>query len=306
MAVVKEKQIDIASERLNQLGFRVTFGNNTYEHDEFFSTPIEDRIEDMHAAFQDPNVKGILTVLGGYHANQLLKYIDYELIRANPKIFCGFSDITALQAAIFAKTGLITYYGPHFSSFGMKHGFDYTLQSFIEAVTNDAPFEIIPSPEWSDDSWYLDQEDRNFVKNDGPVIIQAGKAEGRLIGGNLCTLNLLQGTEYMPSLVDSILFIEDDEESHIHAFDRDLQSLLHLPVASGIRGVLIGRFQKSSNVTEAAIRKVIADKRELAGIPVIANVNFGHTQPITTIPIGATAKIEAEGSISKIIIEQKE
>ena len=304
MAVVKGKQIEIAKERLNQLGFEVTFGKNTSEHDEFFSTSIENRLEDLHAAFADPKVKGILTVLGGYHANQLLKYIDYELIAANPKVFCGYSDITALQAAMYKKTGLIAYYGPHFSSFGMKHGFDYSLQSFIEAVTNDAPYELLPSAEWSDDPWYLEQDARTFMKNDGPVVIQEGKAEGRLIGGNLCTLNLLQGTEFMPSLKESILFIEDDEESHIHTFDRDLQSLLHLPDASGIQAVLIGRFQKASNVTEAAIRKMILDKRELAGIPVIANVNFGHIQPIATIPFGARAFIVAEGTKTKIIIEQ--
>ncbi|MGG5253920.1 S66 family peptidase [Neobacillus sp. SM06] len=304
MAVVKGKQIEIAKERLNQLGFEVTYGRNTSEHDEFFSTSIENRLEDLHAAFADPNVKGILTVLGGYHANQLLKYIDYELIAANPKIFCGYSDITVLQAAMYKKTGLISYYGPHFSSFGMKHGFDYSLQSFIEAVTNDAPYELMPSTEWSDDPWYLEQDTRTFMKNDGPIVIQEGKAEGRLIGGNLCTLNLLQGTEFMPSLKESILFIEDDEESHIHIFDRDLQSLLHLPDASGIQAVLIGRFQKASNVTEAAIRKMILDKRELAGIPVIANVNFGHIQPIATIPFGARAFISAEGTKTKINIEQ--
>lgn len=304
MAVVKGKQIEIATERLNKLGFQVTFGKNTYEHDEFFTTSIEERIEDLHAAFKDPNVKGILTVLGGYHANQLLKFMDFELIKENPKVFCGYSDITALQAAIYKKTGLVTYYGPHFSSFGMKHGFDYSLQSFIEAVTNEAPYEITPSREWSDDPWYLDQEDRTFLQNEGPIVIQEGKASGRLIGGNLCTLNLLQGTEFMPSLSNSILFIEDDEESHIHSFDRDLQSLLHLPDAAGIQGVLIGRFQKTSNTTEAAIRKMIADKRELAGKPVIANVDFGHTQPMATIPIGAGASIEAEGSMTKITIDQ--
>lgn len=304
MAVVKEKQIEIAAERLSQLGFRVTFGKNTYEHDEFFTTPIEDRVNDLHEAFNDPGVKGILTVLGGYHANQLLKHIDFELIKRNPKIFCGFSDITALQAAMYKKTGMISYYGPHFSGFGMKHGFDYSLQSFIEAVTNDAPYEIIPSPQWSDDPWYLDQEDRTFFQNDGPIVIQEGEAEGVLIGGNLCTLNLLQGSEFMPSLKDSILFIEDDHESHIHTFDRDLQSLLHLPDAGGIKGILIGRFQRASNVTEAAIRKMIATKDELVGIPIVANVNFGHTQPIATIPFGARGTIKAAGTAAKIIIEQ--
>lgn len=305
MAIIKGEQLRIAQERLNQLGFTITYGKNAELHDEFFSTSIEERIEDLHDAFTDPNVKGILTVIGGYNANQLLNYIDFEIIKNNPKILCGFSDITALQGAIYKKTGLITYSGPHFSSFGVKHGFEYTLDSFINAVTNDAPYEILASSDWSDDPWYLDQEDRHFIKNNGYTVIQEGDAEGRLIGGNLCTLNLLQGTEFMPSLKDSILFIEGDEESHALTFDRDLQSLLHLPDAQGIKGILIGRFQKNSQVTEEALRKIIESKKELHGIPVIADVNFGHVQPYATIPIGGRAAIKAKGFESEIWIEQR-
>lgn len=304
MAIVKDKQIDIALERLNKLGFHVTFGENVYEHDEFYSTSIKDRIEDLHAAFKDPNVKGILSAIGGYHTNQLLKYIDFDLINANPKVFCGFSDITALNAAIYSKTGLITYSGPFFSSFGVKHGFEYTLQSFLEAVTNDAPYEINPSETWSDDPWYLDQENRTFIKQEGYLTIQQGEANGKLIGGNLSTLNLLQGTEFMPPLQDSILFIEDDEEAHPHSFDRGLQSLLHLPDASGVKGVLIGRFQNATNMTETAIKKIINSKHELRKIPVIANVNFGHVQPMATIPYGGKATVSAIGLKIKIILEQ--
>lgn len=304
MAIIKGEQLRIAQERLNQLGFTVTFGKNAEVHDAFFSSSIEERVDDLHDAFADPNVKGILTVIGGYNANQLLKYIDFELIKSNPKVFCGFSDITALQGAIYRKTGLISYSGPHFSSFGVKHGVEYTLESFISAVTNDAPYEIFPSSHWSDDPWYLDQDDREFIKQDGYMILHEGQAEGTLIGGNLSTLNLLQGTEYMPSLENSILFIEDDEESHPLAFDRDLQSLLHLPDARGIKGILIGRFQKNSQVTEEALRMIIASKKELKGIPVIANVNFGHVHPFATIPIGGKASISAHESSIEIWVEQ--
>lgn len=304
MAILKEEQINISIERLTQLGFVVSFGKNTSSHDEFFSTSIEERIEDLHEAFLDPNVKGILTAIGGYNANQLLKYINYDIIRNHPKVFCGYSDITALAGAIYTKTGLITYSGPHFSSFGVKYGFEYTLDSFIQAVTNDAPYEVDPSTHWSDDAWYLDQEDRTFVENEGYLVLQEGKAEGTLIGGNLCTLNLLQGTEFMPSLKDSILFIEDDEESHALSFERNLQSLLHLPDAKYIKGVLIGRFQKDSHLTEDAIRRIIASKRELAGLPIVANVNFGHVQPFATIPLGAHATISVNGQQIEITIDQ--
>jgi muramoyltetrapeptide carboxypeptidase LdcA involved in peptidoglycan recycling len=305
LALIKGKQVEFAIERLTGLGFQVTFGKNAEDHDEFFSTSIEQRIEDLHEAFQNPRVKGILTALGGYNANQLLNYIDYDLIKNNPKVFCGYSDITALHAAIYKKTGLITYSGPFFSSFGIKSGFDYTLQYFLEAVTNDAPFDVNPSSFWSDDPWYAEQEDRTFHDQEGNLVLQEGTSAGKLIGGNLSTLNLLQGTEYMPSLSESILYIEDDEEAHIYNFDRQLQALLHTPDAKGIKGILIGRFQKGSNVTEAALRKVIKDKPELKDIPVIVNVNFGHVQPIATIPFGANACISAAGTDTKITIEQR-
>lgn len=304
MAILKDDQIKIAIDRLATLGFKVTFGKHVYNHDEFFSSSIEERVEDLHEAFQDTNVKGIISVIGGFNSNQLLKYIDFELIKQNPKVFCGYSDITALSLSIFQKTGLITYSGPHFSSFGMKHGFEYTMECFLEAITNDAPFEVTPSKVWSDDSWFLNQEQREFHPQTGYFIIQEGNTEGTLIGGNLCTMNLLQGTEFMPSLKGAILFIEDDYATYTDVFDRQLQSLLHLPDASELKGVLIGRFQKESNMTEESLRKIISTKQELRGLPVIANVNFGHTQPIATIPVGAIAKISALDGRMEILIEQ--
>ena len=112
LAIVKGEQRRLAEERLTELGFHVTYGDTTLVHDDFYSNSIEDRIADLHAAFKDPNVKGILTAVGGYNANQLLRYIDYDLIQANPKVICGYGDITALLLAIYKKTGLTTYVGP--------------------------------------------------------------------------------------------------------------------------------------------------------------------------------------------------
>lgn len=199
MAVIKGEQRKIAEERFVQSGFKVTYGNNIFEHDEFFSNSVKARIEDLHDAFSDPKVKAIITVIDGYNANQLLRHIDYELIKKNPKVFCGYSDITALNLAILQKTGLITYSGPHFSTFGAKAGFEYTQQYFLKAVTEENGSPVKASERWSDDAWYLDQDNRNFHKNEGYRVLQEGSAEGTIVGGNLCTLNLLQGTEYMPS-----------------------------------------------------------------------------------------------------------
>ncbi|CAH0347356.1 putative murein peptide carboxypeptidase [Bacillus sp. CECT 9360] len=185
MAIIKGEQREIAEDRLKQLGFNVTYGKNINDHDEFFSNSIEARVEDLHEAFADRNVKGILTVIGGYNANQLLRSIDYELIRRNPKVFCGYSDITGLNLAILQKAGLVSYSGPHFSTFGVKAGFEYTQDYFLKAVTEAKEYTIEASETWSDDAWFLDQHNRTFHKNEGYRILQEGAAEGTIIGGNL-------------------------------------------------------------------------------------------------------------------------
>ena len=302
LAIISQETREIALRRLREMGFKISFSKYAEECDEFKSSSIEHRIEDIHEAFKDKKVKGILTAIGGFNSNQLLKYLDYDLIKANPKILCGYSDITALQNAIFRKVGLVTYSGPHFSTFGMLKGLDYTIEYFKKCVMESGPFEVRPSKEWSDDEWYKNQEKREFIKNKGFLVINEGEAEGTIIGGNLCTLNLLQGTEFMPSLKNTILFIEDDEESKPQHFDRDLQSLIHLPDFDGVKGIVIGRFQKASEMSEKLLTKIIKTKRELNDIPVIANVDFGHTTPHITFPIGGKARILASKDKTKLEI----
>ncbi|MFA9555750.1 S66 peptidase family protein [Evansella sp. AB-rgal1] len=302
LAIVDESVRKLAVKRLKDLGLNVRFSKNAEEIDEGSSSTIESRMDDLHEAFADKNVKAILTTLGGYNSNQLLKYINYELIKNNPKIFCGYSDITALSNAIYRKTGLITYSGPHFSTFGMEKGANYTLDFFKKCMIDEEPINIVPASYWSDDKWYMNQTDRHFIKNSGYSVICEGSGEGTLIGGNLCTLNLLQGTEFMPSLKNSVLFIEDDYESNALTFDRDLQSVLHLPDFEAVRGIVIGRFQKGSNISEETIRKIVHSKKELSSIPVIYHADFGHTTPIFTFPIGGHVKIQAKDEQVKIII----
>lgn len=131
MAILGDDCIELATKRLEELGLKVTFGKYVKDFDEdYMCTNAKDRAEDLNEAFRDKNVKAILTVIGGFNSNQILKYLDFEMIKNNPKILCGFSDITILLDAIYAKTGLVTYYGPHYSSFGMKKGFEYTLEKF--------------------------------------------------------------------------------------------------------------------------------------------------------------------------------
>ena len=294
--LIGEETKRIATKRFEDMGLTLSFGKHVNEMDDFASSSIQSRLEDLHDAFADKNVRAILTVIGGFNSNQLFKYIDWDLIKSNPKIFCGYSDITALNNAIYAKTGLITYSGPHYSTFGQKLHFDYSLEHFKKCLLSDEQFEILPSKEWSDDAWYMDQNKREPLQNNGFFTIHEGKAVGTIIGANLCTFNLLQGTEYMPSLQDSILFIEDDYESVPHTFDRDLQSLIHQSGFEGVRGIIIGRFQKASKMTNDLLKQIIESKKELINIPVIANVDFGHSDPKITFPIGGAAQIQADKS----------
>jgi len=301
-SLLSEETKNIANQRFYELGLKVSFGKHISENDEFLSSSIESRVEDLHEAFLDKNVKAIFTVLGGFNANQLLRHIDWNIIKNNPKIFCGFSDVTILNNSIYHKTGLVNYYGPHYSTFGQKLCFDYTLDYFKKCLLSEEEFLILPSDNWSDDVWYTNQEDRNFIKNNGFLVINEGEASGIILGGNLCTLNLLQGTEYFPDLSNSILFIEDDELSNPVTFDRDLQSLIHQPNFSKVKGLVIGRFQKISDVSNDKLIKIIKNKKELDNIPVVANVDFGHTDPKITFPIGGEAKIIVKNSGSEIKI----
>jgi GNAT superfamily N-acetyltransferase len=144
LSVVRQVLFDKALTLLTEKGFKITFSRNSREIDEVNSSSIESRVEDLHEAFLDKNVKAILTCIGGFNVNQILEYIDYSLIEANPKIICGFSDITALLNAIYSKTGLVTYHGPHFSSFGFeKKETDYTYSYFERCLMNSDSFGFI-------------------------------------------------------------------------------------------------------------------------------------------------------------------
>lgn len=294
MAILSEHTKEIASQRFKDLGLDLTFAHHVMDCDLFHSSSIQGRLDDLHKAFRDKQVKAIFTVIGGYNVNQLLDKIDYDLIAANPKILCGYSDITALQNAIYAKTGLVTYSGPHYSTLGMERGMAWSVDYLKKCLFSETPFIIEPSIQWSDDAWYLDQNERHFMPNEGYWQLQKGEAEGTIVGANLCTFNLLQGTAYMPSLQDTVLFLEEDAltagETAV-TFDRDLQSLVQQPMFEHVRGLIIGRFQRASRMSFEILKTIIQNKKELHGIPIVANVDFGHTDPMITFPIGGIISV---------------
>ena len=296
--VLEDDHSAVIDARFTEMGLRVTFGDHIDDRDDFDSSSVPARVSDLHAAFSDPDVAGILTVIGGFNSNELLPHLDWDLIAANPKIFCGFSDITALQNAMLARAGLVTYSGPHWSSFGMRDHFEQTQRWFIQAVFGSEPIDLLPVHTWTDDLWFLDQDNRTVLSNEGWWHLRDGHASGQVVGGNLCTLNLLQGTEYMPSLEGALLMIEDDAESDADTFCRDLTSLLQLPDGPGVRGLVIGRFQEQSGITRSLLEQIIARQDRVNGLPVLANVDFGHTNPLATFPIGGRAALTVGSSSS--------
>lgn len=300
LKIIGQDTRQIAKERFEALGLKVSFATNTTDDnwDMTGSTTIEKRVADIHEAFADPQVKGIFTIIGGANSNQLLPYLNYNLIRNNPKFFCGFSDITALLDGIYAQTGMVTFSGPHYSSIGMLKGNEYTIENLKIMMMGNRQNNVQPSPEWSDDLWFLDQENRTFIKNEGYWSIHQGSAQGTIIGGNLGTFNLLLGSPYRPAFEkDTILFIEDTEGADILLFERNLQALLYQPDFKNVKGIVIGRFQKGSKVTREQLEFILNNKKELADLPILANVDFGHSTPLLTIPIGGKATLK-DGQLS--------
>lgn len=295
---------NIALKHFDNLGLKVVFGKNINQTNKTGSSSVENRLKDLHDAFEDKNINGIIAVRGGYHSNDLLPNINWELIKNNPKVFCGFSDITALNNAILAKTNLITYSGPNFINFGQKHETEYMVKYFIECLMSDAPYDINSSITWNEDNWWANQDHRMLTPNEGVNVFNSNKSkiEGTILGGNLSTLNLLQGTGYLPTSEDVILFIEDDELVDINLFIRMLQALLQQKELEDIRGICIGRFKKESNINVSelvdAINEVIIQHK----VPIITNLDFGHTNPQFTIPIGGHVEIDLEKEIPVIKI----
>lgn len=307
LSLLSQETVNIAVENLHNLGLDVEFSKNSKEMNVFQSSPVDLRLQDLHDAFEDPNIKGILTVIGGFNSNQLLKHINYDLIKKNPKILCGFSDITALSNAIYAKTGLITYSGMHFSSFGILKENEFSINYFCKCLMQEGEFCLKPSSKWSNDEWWFDQNDRTFIKNVGYKIINQGlkdKIRGKILGGNLSAFCVLLGTEFAPSFEENtILFIEECSEQSISFFDRLLQSIIHQPNFKNVKALCIGRFEKETKMTDELLEKIIKSKAELNNIAIISNMDFGHTSPMITFPIGGLCEIEIKPNLKIKVTE---
>ena len=279
-----------AKEKLEALGFRLSFSEHYFENDIFDSAPIASRVADLEAAFANETVDAILTTIGGFNCNELLPYLDFDLIAQNSKIFCGYSDTTALLNAIYAKTGMQTYMGPAYSSFKMELGQQYQTTSWLNAVTQDT-YQLTPSLEWSSDAWYLPNAPRTFYPTEWKVY-NPGQASGIAIGGNISTLNLLTGTEFAPRPDKYVLFLEEAEDDDYLIIARHLTALLQ--AYPNPQAVVFGRFSKETKLTEEILLTILDKHPILKKVPVLYDLDFAHTQPLFTITIGGQVEIDTK------------
>lgn len=297
--VCSEDTIKRGYEYLKKKGFSIIEGQSvkllTQKHTAGTASV---RIKDIHDFVRRDDIGCIMAFWGGFNTNQLLDELDYELIRQNPKIFIGYSDMTALTSAITTKTGLITFSGPAVISFAKPDPFDYTW-NYFEKMCIEPQGDIIieSSKEYADDLYFLRRDNDYRIKkiNDGIKIFNQGNAVGEVVAGNLQTLLILQGTQYLPDMIGKILFIEEDETSTPAHVDRFLYQCKQLGWFDKISGLAIGRFTEQSGFSvDDSLEDILKEYFSKVRFPVLYNVDFGHSDPLITIPNGGTAEINAE------------
>ena len=294
---------------LESQGFRVKFGEFSLEMNGYVSATAEKRIKDINTFLKDPEVDIIIASIGGYNSNQLLDQLDYQLIRNTKKIFCGYSDITAMLLAIHYKTGIKVIHGPTFlpELCGYPRPYDYTMEYFEKALLNEkfsykAPrYNINEYRDWSEDEKKMLPKKRTDPTQ--WKVFNQGTAHAQIIGGNLQTLALLIGSEYCPIsyFENKILFLEDCCEK-LARVDAILQSLKLRGLFDKIRGLIIGKF---TNPEINLAIPVLLNKLKLSNeIPIIYDIDLGHTTPMISIPLGAISTLKVNEDIYWDISEE--
>lgn len=275
-----------AIKNLEDLGFKIKVGKNARGKWGIFSGTDKERLEDLHWAFSDPEIDAVWCVRGGDGSPRLLPKLDYNLIRKNPKIFVGYSDITALHLAIFQNCGLVTFHGP----VGTSEYSDYTKRHILNLLTNPtAKYKI----ELSD---YNKSQKSELYQT---TVITKGKCRGQLIGGNLSLLTALAGTPFgLKNMKGKILFIEDVEEQP-YRIERMLTQLRHSIDLTQLAGIALGVFEDckaTENKPSPSVIEYVQDRLGDLGIPVIYGLSFGHIRDQFTLPIGVNAELDTENA----------
>jgi len=307
-------RLENAKKFLEKKGFKVKLYPNTAKRNGYESAPAKERANEIMAAFMDKGVKAIICQIGGSTINRTLRHLDYEKIKENPKIFCGYSDISVLHYALLKKSNLLTYYGPcAMTQFGeFPEPIEYTVKQFNKAIINNHIGVIEPSKKWTDEilDWKkrLDLErPRKFKDNPGYEWLKKGNAKGKILGGCLPSICHLLGTEFWPDHKNSVLFIELPEGAQ---FDKGISLanadayLCDLELAgifAEIKGLIVGRPFRYTEEQVEKFKKIILDITKNYNFPILYGADIGHTDPQITIPLGNQVEIDSERNLFRFI-----
>lgn len=281
-------------------GFRIVEGSRTGKKDFYRSGSIAERVEELNALIRDPDVKCIMSTIGGTNSNSLLPYIDYAQLIKTPKIVVGFSDTTAILLGIYARTGLTTYYGPALvASFGELPPFVDTTYAYFDALLvhpAEAPFTLPRPDSWTDELLPWDTQDRaKEARPNAMATMHGGIAEGRLIGGNLNTIQGFWGSPYMPAIREGDILLIEDSMKDIATVERSFAFLKANGVFDRIAGLILGKHERFNDAGSGrAPRDVLAEVMGKTDIPVLAEFDCCHTHPMLTMPIGCRVRLDAD------------
>jgi muramoyltetrapeptide carboxypeptidase len=298
--------IERGYDRLRERGFHVVEAPQGRQRKGHAAGSVAARVEALHEFFADPRIHGILTFWGGWQSHQLLEYLDEELIRTHPKPLIGYSDITALLLGIFTRTGLVTFLGPGAVTFGKPILFDYTWESFRRTLMEPvAPMRLEPSSVFTDNPWWLEPGGQMVIRpapSPSWRCYQPGRVSGPLLGGNLSTMLLLSGTRWWPDLDGAILLVEEDADERPWTIDRLFTRLRHLGVFSQVRGLVVGRFPSRCGFHAGdSLEMILEDALRGHDLPVLLDVDFGHTDPLLTLPLGIPAVLDAGAGTLEVL-----
>lgn len=286
-SAVSRAAFEKAIRNIESLGFEVKYSSNMRVRKGFLAGTDAQRLSDLHQMFEDPDVDGVVCARGGYGSGRLLPKINYDLIRANPKVFMGFSDITALLFAIHKMTGLVCYHGP----VGASEFSDFTREGLENVLIEGKKNWSIERPK----AW---KEKEGIVFDD--FIVNPGIATGELIGGNLSLITSLMSTPYDVSFKDKIVFIEEIGESP-YRLDRMLTQLLNSGKLSQAKGIALGVFKGCETQPSdpdyglsVSLKEVLNDRLGSLNIPVMYGLPIGHINDNATIPIGIKAELNTK------------
>ena len=279
-----EKKYPRMMEAIDALGYNVIVADNCLEQYGYFSGTDASRAEGLNRMFADDRVDAVVCMKGGYGAARMLDLVDFDVIRANPKILLGFSDITALHTAILRKVGMVTFHGPMPASCWGKFD-DYTKNSMLRALTSTKPLGLMENPE-----------------NRRPRCIVPGRCEGPLVGGNLTLIASACGTPYELDATGKVLVLEDTSE-YYSRLDAMLTQLRQAGMFERCAGVVLGCFANGFEMHEGYslhMDEIIQDIIVPAGKPVMADLHIGHSDSKMTIPLGVHCRMDAEAGILEI------